>query len=252
MLSLLSRTTSRLLDVRFDPSDSPYSQEEDILTVDLDALRELVPGKPNIPWRRVVGACEETLFPVYRKLQDTLSHDVDHLAHLFSEMGTSVMEESSQKLEEISEAACVSGVATTSDTRRAFASCSPSHRKRRRSSHSGAAEILVIPSTHPSAPTIIITFCPYEPYESTSWVPCQDACFGNRLSVPNHPAVNDAFPPLLAEPLPASLRPVEKWQYTNGHWCAVLPTLEEQARRGLCSRVIPVRRKARAPRRGKR
>ncbi|TFK56522.1 hypothetical protein OE88DRAFT_1649847 [Heliocybe sulcata] len=251
MLSLLSRTTSRFLDVRFDPSDSPYSEEEDVLTVDLDVLRDLVPGRPNIPWRQVVGACEGKLLPMYRRLQDTVFHDVDHLAHLFSEVGSSVAEDSVQKLEEISDATVVSDSSVFSDTTRTSA-CTGSHRKRRRSSHSGASEILVIPNTHPSVPTIIITLCPSQPYSSACWVPCQDACFGNRLSVPNHRAVNDVYPPLVAEPLPASLKPVEKWQYTNGHWRAILPTLEEQARRGLSSRLIPVRRKVRASRRLKR
>lgn len=242
MLSLLSRTTSRFLDVRFDPSDSHYS-DEDVLIVDLDALRDLVPARPNIPWRRVVGACEQTLFPMYRKLHDTLHHDVDHLTHLFSEIGSSVTEDSAQKLEEISVATTLSDNLAFSDTSKTSTSRASSYRKRRRSSHSGVTEILVIQSSHPSVPTIVITLCPSQPYDSRSWVPCQDACFGSRLLVPNHLAVNDVFPPLVAESLPASLKPVENWQYTNGHWCAILPTLEEQARRGLSSKVVPVRRK---------
>jgi hypothetical protein len=100
---------------------------------------------------------------------------------------------------------------------------------------------LVIWNKDPSVPTIVITPCDAQPRESSCWVPFQDACFGNRLVVPAHPVVNEVYPPLLARPLPLA----RSWEYTGGHWRAVLPTVDEQVRRGLFSRTLTARRRAR-------
>lgn len=98
------------------------------------------------------------------------------------------------------------------------------------------AEPLIIKPTHPSAPTIIVSPCPPQARETSSWVPYQDSSFGTRLVVPTYTPSNDSFPPLVA-PLNIDNR-VDDWKYVNGHWCAVLPTQDEQCRRGLYSRSV--------------
>ena len=100
---------------------------------------------------------------------------------------------------------------------------------------------LTIRNDDPSIPTIVMTPCDIQPRESSCWVPFQDACFGNRLVVPAHPVVNDVYPPLLARPLPLS----RNWEYAGGHWHVVLPPVDEQVRRGLFSRALGARRRAR-------
>lgn len=98
---------------------------------------------------------------------------------------------------------------------------------------------LVIKNDNADIPTIVITPCPTLPRDKSCLVPFQDVSFGNRLAVPMHPVVNEAFPPLLPRPVPY----VERWRFQDGHWWAVLPTLEEQLRRGMFSRPITRRRR---------
>ena len=93
-------------------------------------------------------------------------------------------------------------------------------------------EPFTIRSSNPEIPTIVITPCPTQERDRSCWVPYQDASFGNRLSVPMHPAVNNVFPPLVAKPAPF----VEHWRFIDGHWRALLPSLEEQMQKGMFSR----------------
>lgn len=87
-------------------------------------------------------------------------------------------------------------------------------------------------------PIIMITPCPSEPHDTSCLVPYQDAAFGLRLTVPAHPVLNEVFPPLVTKPFPL----VENWRYENGHWRALLPSLEEQVTKGMFSRPIATRR----------
>ena len=100
---------------------------------------------------------------------------------------------------------------------------------------------LVIPSTHPSIPTIIITPCPRLPRETSCRVPLQDSAFGMKLTVPMHPVFNQCFPPQIP-----SLSPPQSdhWRFTDGHWQAVVPGLEEQTRNHLFSRTFVIKKKA--------
>ena len=100
-------------------------------------------------------------------------------------------------------------------------------------------EVLVIPSSDPSIPTIIVTPCPTLPRDRSCLVPYQDVSFGNRLAVPNYPVVNAAFPPQLPKSLPF----VDNWCFKDGHWWAVLPPLEEQMKRNMFSRPVSRRRR---------
>lgn len=108
--------------------------------------------------------------------------------------------------------------------------------------HTHVAQAIDKPTdvTGAAIPQIVITPCPTEPRDPSCLVPFQDSLFNTRLTVPNHPTVNSVFPPLLPD-VPVSQRPlraVEMWRYERGHWLAVLPSVEEQARRGLFSRGL--------------
>lgn len=98
-----------------------------------------------------------------------------------------------------------------------------------------------------SIPAIIITPAPYQAPEKSAWVPIQNTCFGQRLTVPTHTALNTAHPPML---VPAfyhaysRMSAVRCWTYRLGHWCALVPGLDEQERRGLFSRPLGVRRRS--------
>ena len=81
------------------------------------------------------------------------------------------------------------------------------------------------------------------------WVPVQDACFGKRLVVPAHAAVNEVFPPQLGMGRAGVL--ARQWEYADGHWRAVLPSVDEQMRRGLHSRAVSHRRRSSRCRRAK-
>ena len=105
-------------------------------------------------------------------------------------------------------------------------------------------------------PRIILTPPTPEPSETPTFqrVPLQDSAYGARLTVPSYSAVNVLHPPMsfnqeiFASPfVPLSLSPLavtvvaKKWEYVNGHWAAVLPSQDEQLRRGLYSRPRRVR-----------
>ena len=100
-------------------------------------------------------------------------------------------------------------------------------------------DVLVISSSDPSIPTIVITPCPSQPRDPSCLVPYQDVSFGNRLAVPTYPVVNDSFPPMLPKPAPF----VDRWRFKDGHWWAVLPAPEEQSTRGMFSRPMSRRRR---------
>lgn len=93
-------------------------------------------------------------------------------------------------------------------------------------------------------PTIVITPVDSQPPEKSSWVPIQDTCFGARLTVPTHSALNAAHPPMV---LPSyafiPLQSFVRWTYKFGHWCAVPPGLDEQDRKGIFSRPVGIRRR---------
>lgn len=98
-----------------------------------------------------------------------------------------------------------------------------------------------------SIPAIIITPAPYQAPEKSAWVPIQDTCFGQRLTVPTHTALNTAHPPMLVSAFYhaySRMSAVRCWTYRHGHWCAVVPGLDDQERRGLFSRPLGVRRRS--------
>lgn len=105
-------------------------------------------------------------------------------------------------------------------------------------------------------PQIVLTPPTPEPTKTPTFqrVPIQDSAYGTRLTVPCYSAVNVLHPPMSfnreipASPfVPLSFSPLaasvvaKKWEYMNGHWAVVLPSQDEQLRRGLYSRPRRVR-----------
>ncbi|KAK0208976.1 hypothetical protein DFS33DRAFT_490190 [Desarmillaria ectypa] len=92
-------------------------------------------------------------------------------------------------------------------------------------------------------PKIVLTLCPSQPHDIPCRVPIQDSAYNQRLTVPTHTTVNSVFPPMRARSPPVKL--VKDWIWRDGHWQAILPDLDEQARRGIFSHPSSnVRRKA--------
>ncbi|KAI5124142.1 hypothetical protein M0805_000953 [Coniferiporia weirii] len=102
----------------------------------------------------------------------------------------------------------------------------------------------MLPQTFP-LPTVVITAAPPQSRQMSSCVPVQDTCFGARLTVPSHSALNDVHPPMVASSYPFG--PVDfsvrAWLYKHGHWCAIALGLEEQERKGIFSRPVGLRRR---------
>lgn len=131
---------------------------------------------------------------------------------------------------------------------------SPSPVRKHRLSHNTVLTLfhqvdhpLLIPSTHPLTPTIIITPCPNQSFEtsSSSHVPYQDSEFRNKLTVPCHPRFNEVFPPLALPPYIHALPTLQNWKWLNGHWHVMVPGLNEQAQKGMFSRAVISRKRRR-------
>lgn len=236
MFARLSRKSARWLDVRVEHA---LSGNDNGMSVDVNVLTCL-----DLSWR---GLCGQTIEPVYRGLKNVVEEDLDTVARLLSELDPLGEEQANEKLERppqpqpsLSPGPIIYGVEDSTSVCPEMSLLERPRRKRRRSS---LVEPLVIKPTHPSAPTIIVSPCPSQARETSSWVPYQDAAFGARLTVPTYAPSNGAFPPLVA---PSNLdNRVDDWKYVNGHWSAVLPTQDEQCRRGLYSKSVVSRRRSR-------
>ncbi|KAG2350880.1 hypothetical protein BDR05DRAFT_50091 [Suillus weaverae] len=238
MFARLSRTSARWLDVRVEHA---LSGNDNAMSVDVNVLTCL-----DLSWR---GLCGQTIEPVYRGLKNVVE-DLDTVARLLSELDPlgEELEQTTENLEVPPQPQ-----PSLSPSLRIYAAkhrpCAcpeislPERPRRKRRRSSALVEPLVIKPTHPSAPTIIVSPCPSQARETSSWVPCQDAAFGARLTVPTYVRSNGAFPPLVA---PFNLdNCADDWKYVNGHWCAVLPTQDQQCRRGLYSKSTVSRRRSR-------
>ncbi|KAI0035121.1 hypothetical protein K488DRAFT_83327 [Vararia minispora EC-137] len=191
------------------PSSAVLEVEDDTIALNVEAVRALLPAPPHlrVPWRAV---CESMFAGVTAEIEST----VRVLA----------------ALEDIGDAPIP-------------LSCDPSALEAQHQITFGASSSLFdsLGLNGHSLPKIIITPCDEDNDVEACWVPLQDACFGNRLVVPAQPVVNGAFPPLA---LPkTALPPTRRWEYKDGHWCAVLPSFEEQARRSGLTRMLTPRKR---------
>jgi len=242
MLARLSRGTARLLDVlesTDDPSHLP--EDEETFSIDINALTKLLPS-PDLPWRRVAGVCGQTISPVCKGIQNMLNEDVENVTRLLYELEPA--EEEGEVDVKVDYAA-----ATPAPFQKYSAGDTMSlpirYHKRRRSSNA-LDRPLLIPAMHPSVPSILITPCAPSPHSRSSCVPLQDASYGNKLVVPGYPHLNSCFAPLILKPGHAPL--VERWQWREGHWWAIVPdSVEVQGRKGWFSRPVSARRRTARP-----
>ncbi|KAJ7492185.1 hypothetical protein FB451DRAFT_1217295 [Mycena latifolia] len=190
-------------------------------SLDMDTFRLVLPV-PDITWGRVAQMCERAVNPMYKGLYSILEQDMEHVAQVLA-----ALESDSERTEHYMVPCTVPGDDTSA--------CSEGHL---------TSDPLIIPSPHPSVPTIVITPCPRQPYETSCRVPYQDSAFRNQLTVPSLPSFNQAFPPMLP-PRRVSVRGINHWIWKNGHWQAALSGSEQPRPRLLKrrkkSRSIPVK-----------
>jgi len=233
------------LDVQVEAASTcPSSTEqEDILVIDLDSFRNLVFPLPNDAWRRIVD-CGRTLPPVYRTLQSALSNDFANVVRVLSDVEPSwdcdVFDEVADDFDD----PCPMNLGSSYVEPEPYVPLQPHiHRKRWRRSLSTDEYYRKTSNSRSSVPTIVVTPCEPQKPEISCRVPLQNCAFGSRLTVPRHPVFNQVFPPL--SPSPHTLFANKRWRWQDGHWQATLPSLEEQAQKGLFSRALVVRRRSR-------
>ncbi|KDR85621.1 hypothetical protein GALMADRAFT_374479 [Galerina marginata CBS 339.88] len=246
MLARLTTNTARLVDVQFAPSRFSDQDEEceSSLVVDLHALRVLLPPIPENAWHRVAGMCGWAVGPVCTNIHRTLSSDLEDVTQLLLDL-----ELRHEPLNDALPVGLLNQDGLEAITYISDSMPNDSHPSKRPALKRPRLTFSipeVIESTHTSAPSIVITFSPPQPRETSCRIPYQNQAFGCRLTVPNHPVFNKLHPPMVLGP--CSLPQADDWQWNNGHWEAVLPTLMEQARRGIFSKPFkPTRKKSRVP-----
>jgi len=221
--------------------------ENDLFVLNIDTVR-LVLQLPDMPWCGVTQICGRTISPVYKCLRDIVGEDMQNITRVLAGLEPADEfdfgdEESLEDPTTFSEPPF--NPVVEDGAHDSFSS--GTRRKRRRSYDANASEqSFIIPSMHASVPTIVVTPCPAEPRETSCHVPYQDAAFNNRLTVPTHIIFNEAFPPMMP-PQRLWAPSIKQWKWQDGHWQASIPGLEEQARKGLFSRVVNTKRKAHRP-----
>ncbi|KAF9486366.1 hypothetical protein BDN70DRAFT_869874 [Pholiota conissans] len=244
MLAALTTSTARLLDVRIEQSGRSIDHADDdetTLIVDLDALYGLLLPLPNTAWRRAAGACTRAVTPICSNLSSLISSDLDNVAQLMLDLESHHRDTLSDALPTgLLNPTCIPPT-INHDPQADHVAARPL-RKRRRSSH--PTPPIVIPSSHPSVPTIVITLSSPQSRQAQSScrVPYQDHAFGNLLTVPSHPTFNKVHPPLALDS--SSLPRLDEWEWVDGHWKAVLPSLREQAKKGLFSKPVSLKRRS--------
>lgn len=248
MLGLLFRGAARLLDVRLEDTEgSP--QDEEAFSFDMNALGALLPSS-DFPWRRMAGVYGQTISPMFKSIHGVLMEDADHITRLLSEL---------EPLEEVDQNDRSKAPVPVSYPQHPFSpntrhcreyplpgeTTPPDCYRKRRQSFNPPDHPVLIPSTHPSIPSILITPCAPSQCPSEARVPLQDASYGNKLAVPGYPHLNSCSAPLILKPAHEPL--VERWKWREGHWWAIVPDLEVQRRKGWFSRPISARRRAARP-----
>ncbi|KAJ3922052.1 hypothetical protein F5877DRAFT_75608 [Lentinula edodes] len=248
MLARISRGTAHALGLTFTRGRYPHRLQDSVsvtedseeVIIDLDILLHPVHDF-LIPWWRYAGECRRTLAPMCNSLQNLLSDDVERIAQLLLSLEPLAEEEDcdfyhdGEAAEDIG-SPCSMNIGPESQPSASYRE-RPPHRQ-----HSHPKTPLVIPGSHISTPTIIITPCETQRHETSALVPLQDSAFGSRLTVPCHRKLNQAFPPM-ARAVPSIYMSSDlHWKWMNGHWQALLPGLDEQISKGMYSRAISRRK----------
>ncbi|KAI6136274.1 hypothetical protein F5141DRAFT_996607 [Pisolithus sp. B1] len=238
MFTRLSRQGTQWLTVHVERALSSH-EGGDGISVDVSLASLVSPS--DLSWSRVAGLCERSILPMYKSLRDIVEGDIEHVSRLLSELDPLGEHGPSEQ--------DATDVGASAFPNSCSGSPPPEGLRRHRLRPSLHHELPIVRPFDPSAPIVIVTPCPDEPRETSCWVPCQDASFGMRLTVPTHVALNRAYPPLLTD-CTHPIQRIDEWQYNNGHWYAVVPPPAEQCRRGLYSRPASgrVRSRSRCPR----
>ncbi|KAJ7103102.1 hypothetical protein B0H15DRAFT_810959 [Mycena belliarum] len=212
MLARLSAAASQI-----ELSDMSRNSDEPFF-LDMDTFRLVLPV-PDISWGRVAQICERAVNPMYTGLYSILEQDMEHVAQVLAAL------ESDSEPTENHLVPCNVPADSSSESSRA----------------DSTPELLIIPSSHPSIPTIVITPCPRQPREASYHVPYQDSAFRNQLTVPCLPSFNQSFPPMTPPPRRVSMRGIKHWMWKNGHWQAALRASDQPR-----PRILKHRRNGRA------
>jgi hypothetical protein len=278
MLSRLSTTSSKFfgLQVQIDARSTGISiSDGDEIVVDVDYLKEFLAPLPEHAWRRLLGSVS----PMYKSVQSAISQDSDHVVELLMRLELDCERRRSEN-SSMPTHPLIDSHADLTDSCHTTAIPVPqrnglrSSRRRRRSATGTASTDLKYPNTDSSLPIIIITPCPPHVHAeaSSSRTPYQDSAYRTRLVVPGYFLANDIHPPQLPQPLSyaqvdtslrsccrssshsssswkyahfgASTMSFKEWKWKDGHWNAVLPSLEEQAERGLSARSLTTRKRS--------
>ncbi|KAK0199061.1 hypothetical protein F5146DRAFT_1021977 [Armillaria mellea] len=208
--------------------------EDQPLVINLEVLlQDLALQVPDV-WRRAATIYGESIHPACSNLRTMLSGDVERMEKFFLELETH--DDDDGPLVSDLDPPCPMNL-----TPDASSSTSRSQQRRSRSvSQSasisfGSAFDMYQPSPpNFQVPEIVLTLCPSQPRDISCCVPIQDSAYNQRLTVPTHTTVNSVFPPMRARSPP--VKSVKDWIWRDGHWQAILPDLDEQARRGIFSR----------------
>ncbi|KAJ7086587.1 hypothetical protein C8R43DRAFT_1115326 [Mycena crocata] len=182
--------------VEFSPGDERFS-------LNMETLRLVLPV-PDITWTHVAKICERAMNPMYHGLYSIVERDMEHVAQLLA------------------------ALESDSEQPSMLPGDSP-HYDRPTTNEDITPDPMIIPSLHPSVPTIVITPCPWQPRGVSSQIPYQDSAFRNQLTVPSLSSFNQSFPPMMA-PRRVSGRGISHWIWKNGHWHAILNGLEPRPR----------------------
>ncbi|KAJ3989015.1 hypothetical protein F5890DRAFT_177394 [Lentinula detonsa] len=251
MLARISKGTARALGLTFTRGRSPHRLQESVsiteeteeVIIDLDVL--LLPIHDFlVPWWRYTGECRRTLAPVCNNIQSLLSDDVERIAELLASLECSDEDQecdfdTDSEVSEDVDIPCSMNIGPESNPSAPYRE-RPPHRQR---SHPKAP--IVMPGSCASIPTIIITPCETQVRETSALVPIQDGAFGSRLSVPCHPKINHAFPPMASTMSSIHMMRDLDWTWSNGHWVALLPGVVEQMSKGMFSKAMSRRKVSR-------
>jgi len=270
MLSSLSRTASRLLDLHWNEhsnyGDCISPEEDDILSLHLQTLSQLSLSLPENTVENVAGFCGRLITPLHEYVGSTLSADVETLVQTLHESDPSVAHRHNifdEDDEPIYLSASYpihehehdfSNVATELDGNLTFSTASLTQNAQDATSETTPDDFTTTKTTlsHPiydNIPTIIVTLASPRPRERSSLVPLQNANFGAHLTVPTHMPFNVTFPPMAVSSPSSVVAPsisaaVHVWTYENGHWHAEVPSVSEQDRIDVFSRPFGLRRRS--------
>ncbi|KAF9469731.1 hypothetical protein BDZ94DRAFT_1243128 [Collybia nuda] len=231
----------RFWDLRLEASMTTLSahEDDDSIVLDLAALRKMLLPLSNNSWQRAISMYGRTITPIYRNFQNMVNYDLERVAQVLSDLEPScVTDECDEPAGDYNELTCPMNLRGTFVEPEPWMPVVPT---KSRLSHLpfGAAPV-VLKSLHPSIPTISIT-PPQEEHEGCCRVPLQNSAFRNQLIVPRHPAFNHIHPPMVLTSY--TLPVLSHWRWQNGHWQGIVPSVEEQNKKGLFSRALVPRKR---------